>query len=426
MRFVQTVFVAICRFIIAGIFWFSLRLSNSLTFHGAEQDTGEPRTYLAMTHKRDIDPLILVPALLFRRGWRGLAGDVRFALRGDGFTRGFLARILRRPNRLAWLLRSLSIGSILRWLGAYPTEGLLRPAEEWIREIMRVDGNVQAETILSPAFIQTFACQTRLSVEAVRAWPLERLLRWSNYTALQKLYGPEMLLSTKRRHIEKRVVARIHAQLDEIVASFWQGAALLGSPEGKLSPDGRISPLHAGFQRIVRAAPPDLQIVPIALSYDFMTSKRRHVFVDFGPVLEYAPKFSQAELAVRVRRSWLLHAHFTCTQLASGFLVERHAASCLEFSLSDLVHAVHQQAQAQASAGRAVDPRLLRVASATKRARGYLAYVERRGLIQPCAPARWRIAFAELTINSGPYEVAYNDVPLLYAYNELQDLLSVS
>jgi len=31
-----------------------------------------------------------------------------------------------------------------------------------------------------------------------------------------------------------------------------------------------------------------------------------------------------------------------------------------------------------------------------------------------------------LAINSGPYGVAYNDVPLLYAYNELQDLLSVS
>ena len=425
MKVVKKVLVAFCRILLASIFWLSIRVGTSLTIRGVELDTGAPRTYLGMMHKRDIDPFILVPTIVFHRGWRGLAGDVRFALRGDGFTRGFVARMVGRSNWLAWLLRPLAVGSILRWLGAYPTESLQRPAEEWIREVLRVDGNVLAETILAPAFIQDFARLTRLPVEQVRTLPLTRLLAWRNYTALQKFYGPEMLLSSRRRQIERHVVARVHTWLDDIARCLWQDGSFFGSPEGQLSPDGRISSLHAGFQRIVRAAPPDLRIVPIALSYDFMTSGRRHAFVDFAPALEYAPKLPLAELAARLRRSWLLHAHFTCTQLASGFLLECRAHFCADFTLSDLACAIFQQAQELASEGRAVDPRLLRLSSATKSARDYLAYSEHRGLIERIAPNYWRIAFDELAINVGPREVAYDEVPLLYAYNELQDLLSV-
>ena len=426
MKVVKSVLVALCRIVIASIFWLTIRVGTSLTIRGIKQDTGVPRTYLGMMHKRDIDPFILVPTIIFHRGWRGLAGDVRFALRADGFTRGYLARMLGSANWLTRFLRPLSVGSILRWLGAYPSESLLRPAEEWIREVLRVDGDMTAEAILAPAFLQDFALLTQLSVEQIRALPLTCLLAWRNYMALQKFYGPEMLLSTKRRHIERRVAVRIHACLDDIATSLWQDGSFFGSPEGQLSPDGRISPLHAGFQRIVRAAPPDLRIVPISLSYDFMTSGRRHVFVAFAPALVYAPKLSPVELASRLRRSWLLHASFTCTQLASGYLLACRVGSCTEFTLADLSSTISQQARTLAAAGRAVDPSLLRLSGATKRARCYLAYVERRGLIARVAPNRWRLTFDKLTIDIGPREVAYDDVPLLYAYNELQDLLSVS
>src|SRR5260370_42490137 len=134
MKRLQALLVALCRTIIASAFWLAIRLSASLKVSGGEHDTGMPRTYLGMTHKRDIDPFILVPTIVFSRGWKALAKDVRFALRGDGFTRGFLARMVVRPSWLVRLLRPLSVGPILRWLGTYPLEGLLRPAEEWVRE----------------------------------------------------------------------------------------------------------------------------------------------------------------------------------------------------------------------------------------------------------------------------------------------------
>src|SRR5581483_9530882 len=117
MKMMKVFLVALCRTMLASAFWLSIRLSNSLTIHGADYDRGAPRTYLGMTHKRDIDPFILVPIVIFHRGWKALAGNVRFVLRGDGFTRGFLARMVRRPAWIAWLLRPFSVGPVLRWLG---------------------------------------------------------------------------------------------------------------------------------------------------------------------------------------------------------------------------------------------------------------------------------------------------------------------
>ena len=425
MKVVKTFLVALCRTILASAFWLSIRLSTSLTIHGVKNDAGMPRTYLGMAHKRDIDPFILVPTIVFHRGWKALTRDVRFALRGDGFTHGFLARMVEHPRWLAWILRPLSVGPVLRWLGTYPTDGLLRPAEEWIREVLRVERDALAGTMLSPAFLQAFAQAAHLSPEQVHDLPLARLLAWRYHAILQKFYGPEILQGPQRRRIERRIVARIHTQIDEIVTYFWQDGSIFGAPEGQLSPDGRISSLYAGFHRMVRLAPPDLRVVPVALMYDFMTSGRPRIFVDFAPAIEYAPKLSQAILDEQLRRAWLQHAHFTCTQLASGFLMERHCSTSPEFTLYDMAQSVYRQACKLATAGRHVDPQLLRPSGATRRARGYLAYVERRGLIQRCAEQKWKITFGELVIEVAPREVAYDDVPLLYAYNELQDLLSI-
>lgn len=425
MKVVKAFLVALCRTILASAFWLSIRLGTSLTIHGIEHDPCLPRTYLGMAHKRDIDPFILIPSVIFRRGWKKFTGGVRFALRGDGFTRGFLARVTSHVPWIAWALRPLSVGPALRWLGAYPTDGLIRPAEEWVREALAFTGDVQADTLLSPAFLQTLAQAAHLPVEQVAHQPLSRLLAWKYHPVLYKFSGPEILLATQRREIERQVIARIRVQLEEITDYLWQDGSIFGSPEGQLSPEGHISPLHAGFWRMLHASPPDLRIVPIATIYDFMTTQRPHIFVDFGPVIEQPLTFTHEELQAHLRRAWLLHIHFTCTQLASGFLMERRYSPVREFTFDELAHAVHQHARSLADAGRHVDPQLLRLSGAARRVRGYLAYVERRGLVQRRTSCKWAITFDELVMEVALREAAYDDVPLLYAYHELQDLLSV-
>ncbi len=426
MKKLQALLILLCRAIIASAFWLSIRAGASLKISGVAFDRGLPRTYLGMTHRRDIDPFILVPTIIFHRGWKALSSVVYFALRGDAFTRGFLARMVARPSWLARALRPLALGPVLRWLGVYPSEGLLRPAEEWVREVLQCEGDVPAASILAPAFLRDFAQAAHLSLEQVSQFPLSRLLAWRYHHALQGFYGPELLHGSGRRAIERRVIERIHTHLADVSRCLWQGGTFFGSPEGQLSPDGHISSMHAGFHRIVRAAPPDLRVVPISLTYDFMTCGRRRIFADFAPALEHVGQLPQDELDAQLRRAWLLHAHFTCTQLASGFLLNRQRAASPKFTLDDLAQVVHQQARELVDAGRQVDPQLLTLAGATRRVRQYLAYVERRGLVQRVSPKFWQISFGELAIHVRPRQVAYDDVPLLYAYNELQDLLSIA
>lgn len=123
MENLQLVPVALCRMIIGGTFWVASRLFYSIEFHGLEYDTGAPRTYLAISHRRDLDPIISLPTLLSHRGWRAWAGDMHFSLRDDAFSPGYLAHLLPSPRWLSHLLHPLSLGPVLRWLGTHPEAG---------------------------------------------------------------------------------------------------------------------------------------------------------------------------------------------------------------------------------------------------------------------------------------------------------------
>src|SRR6266851_151140 len=119
MKRLNAMLVATSRTIIASAFWLATRLSNRVKVSGIQHDTGASPAYLAMSHKRDLDPMVLIPTLLFHRGWRALAGKVHFFLRGDAFSPGYLARLVRHPRWLSFMLRWVPIGLALRWLGTY-------------------------------------------------------------------------------------------------------------------------------------------------------------------------------------------------------------------------------------------------------------------------------------------------------------------
>src|SRR5205085_1475409 len=166
---------AVSRQIIVGAFWIASRLSFTIEIHGLEYDTRSPRTYIALLHKRDLDPIITIPTVLSHRGWRAMAGDVHFALRSDAFSPGYLAHLVQRPRWFARLLHPISLRSVLPWLGANPVEHLhIRPAEEWIRELLSVEGDMRAGNTLSPTVIQELTATTRQSAQHIEDLPISR------------------------------------------------------------------------------------------------------------------------------------------------------------------------------------------------------------------------------------------------------------
>jgi hypothetical protein len=424
MNRLESTLVALSRDTIASAFWVSTRLLFDVKVHGLEYETRASRTYYGMSHKRDLDPIVIVPTIVFHRRWRGLAGDVHFALRSDGFSPGYLARIAMHPRWFARLMRQLPIGSALRWLGAHPLQDLYRPAEEWIRELLSSGYDGRVGDVLAPMFIEELATDTGKPYTEIEAYQLSHLLDWRYQYTLQHFYGPQILVGSARRPLERNVVTRVKKDLSELNAWLWSGGSLYGSPEGQLSPDGRLSPINSGLHRLINVAPPDTRIVPIFIIYDFMTVQKLRIFVDLAPAIEHAPELPLKEQDAQLRRAWLQSARFTCTQLASGFLIQASRTELPSFTLDDLVDDLHHQAVTLSEAGRHVDQQLLQPRGALKRATGFLEYATRHGLVRRTGYHIWVPAVTETVINVRPKEVGFDQAPLMYAWNELQEMLS--
>ncbi len=416
---------ALVRFTVGSLLYIAARLFYDVEVHGIERDTGAPHTYLAISHKRDPDSFVPTPSLLWHRGWSGYAGDVRFVMRSDAFEPGFLARLVPRPRWFAWLLRPISVGPAVRALGIYPLTNLReRPAEMWIREVLRAEGDMPAGAVLAPRFIEQVAAAVRRGrAEEIARRPLSRLLAWRYQRPLQAYASPDMFIPEARRRAERRVLATVKRELAVVAGWMRNGGSLLGAPEGKLSSDGRLSPITSGLHRLLEAGPPDTRVVPIFMIYDAMTVDRPRLFINLAPAILNAPTFAPHALDDQLRRSWLRCAYFTCSQLASGFLVEAARSGVASFTLEDLAKHLGARAGKLAQAGRYVDRRLLRPRLASERAASYLAYAESRGLVRRAGRGVWAPVPVDLTVNVAPMAVGYNQFPLAYAWNELQEML---
>jgi len=415
---------ALGRFAFAGLFASAPRLAVSIEAHGLEHDTGAPRTIYAITHKRDLDAFAPLPLLLGHRGWRAIARDVHFAMRADSFQVGFISRIVAHPDWFARLLRPISVGPILRAVGVHPLDGLhLRPAETWIREALGAEGDASAGAFLAPDAVRRIAAESRESADALAARPLSALLAWRYFPSLQPLIGPELFRMPARRRAELRVLAAAKRQLAECAAWLREGGSLYTSPEGGLSPDGRLGPVRAGLARILRDAPPDTRVLPIAIVYDFMTTGRPRMWIDLAPAIEGGARLPRLELERRLRTAWLGAARFTCTQLASAVLMRRLEREEPPLGVADLANAVRARGADLAAAGRRVDPRLLSGEGALRRAARYVAYAERRGILRRGSATLAFAPGAPPPLDVVPGDVGYRSSPLRYAWNEVREML---
>lgn len=413
------------RAVVIGGFVVLPRIFWAVEVHGLEHDHRWRSSYLAMNHKRDLDSVMPMAAVVRHRGWRAITGDVRFGMRADGFAPGFLARVVPRPRWLAWLLHPFSVGWILRQAGTYPLEGpSTRPAEMWIRDARRVYGNVRAGEILTPDYLRALAAGGGRSPEAVAALRLSRVLGWRYQDVRRRYAGPEICLPLVRRTLERRLAATVRRELADMDAWLARGGSLYGAPEGRLSPDGRIGRVSAGSHRLLRDGPAATRVVPIAIVYDFMITGRPRVFVDVAPPLAGGVALARTELDARLRAAWLSAARFTCTQLASGFLVRAAASVAPTFTLDDLAASVRDEAVRLARAGRHVDARLLDPHTARGRCARYLRFAARRGLVRHTMRGVWAPVVGDLDLAPASGEVGYDRWPLAYAWNELQDMLA--
>ncbi len=410
------------RLALAGTFVAATHLLYDIEIHGLELDAGLPRTYFAITHKRDLDSIAPVPLILTHRGWSALAGDVRFAMRADSMERGFLARLALRPRWFSRLLRPIGVGPVLRGLGIYPIHSLrMRPAEEWLREALWADGDGRVDEWLAPGFVARLASAVGDDPPRLAALPVSRLLSWRYHLPLQDYIGQDIFAGKARRRAERRAVEAVKRTLAEQAEWLWQGGSIYSAPEGKFSPDGRFSPITGGFHRVLRAAPAETRVVPVAITYDYLTAGHMRMFVDLAPMIEQAPSLAPRDLNAELRASWRQAARFHGTLLGAGFIVERAETI---FTTTELAERLHRRARELAAGGRHVDDRLLSSRGAERRAKTFLASARQHQLVRQTHAGHWE-ALPPQPMPPVPLgRVGYPLAPLAYALNELEELLA--
>jgi 1-acyl-sn-glycerol-3-phosphate acyltransferase len=430
---------ALIRLGLAGLFVTVPRLALRVEAHGLDLDPRAPRTIYAITHKRHPDTFASPPIILAHRGWRGLTRDTRFIMRADAFQTGFLARLIERPDWLRRAIHPFSVGPVLAGAGVYPMDGFhSRPAELWIRDALVAEGDQPAGALLAPETLRELASATDETVDTLAALPLAALARWRYAVALQLPTGPGILAGQARRRAERRMVETARAQLRAMSDWLVAGGSLILAPEGHLSVDGLLSTARAGLRLLLRDAPPDTRVQPVAIVYDSLTTGRLRMVVDFAPQIVDAARLTASQLDQRLRAAWLDAARVTCSQLATAALVLRHvqtgAGAPAAGLVSELEAATHTLARALDAAGRHVDAALLTAAGARARVARYLRQAAPRGLatihggaytFAPGAlPDR---ADAPVALPGVPPDgVGYDIYPLRYAWNEAYELLTAA
>ncbi|HLX39189.1 MAG TPA: hypothetical protein VKR42_01595, partial [Ktedonobacteraceae bacterium] len=335
--------------------------------------------------------------------------------------------IVLRPRWFARFVRLIPLTAILEGLGVFPLENVhMRPAEVWLRDALKEVGDEVVEDALTPAFLQQVVKYPDEHGGQAIGQHLSHLLSWRYQQRLQDWQSVDIFREPLRGQMKRFVMAETRQELADIARYIHDGGSLWGAPEGRVSPDGTVGAVTAAAHRFVRDCPTTLCVVPIAISYDFMTIRRSGIFVDVAPVIEHAPLLAQPVLDKQLRDAWLLHMCFTCTLLATGFLVQASRTGSLVFTLDDMARSVEQQAQVLMDEGRLVDTRLLHSHTARKLAMNYLQYAERQHLVKRTGRTSWIPTIGSLTIEVRPGEYGYRQNPLAYAWNELQELLSVT
>ncbi len=273
-----------------------------------------------------LDPMVEIPVILGHRGWHALAGDVRFAMRSDAFSQGFLARIVLRPRWFARFVRIIPLAAILRGLGVFPLENVsMRPAEVWLRDAIAVAGDINIADALTPAFLQQVVkyhsdrseCDGR-----TREQRLSHLLSWRYQQPLQGWQSVDIFLEPLRGQMKRFILAKMQQELANIAMYVQRGGSLWGAPEGRVSPDGNVGTVTAAAHRFVRNCPPTLCVVPISIGYDFMTSRRSRIFVDIAPTIKHASALAQSGVGCTITpclvTAYAFHLYVTCYRLSGA------------------------------------------------------------------------------------------------------------
>ncbi|MCL4464673.1 MAG: hypothetical protein M1389_01330, partial [Chloroflexi bacterium] len=155
----------------------------------------------------------------------------------------------------------------------------------------------------------------------------------------------------------ERAVISSHLQL--FTNMLEKGETVQLAPEGAVSRDGHFARIRAGLHVLLNLPRTQVRVLPVGITYDFMTSGRQRVFVNVGREITDLRGLKPADASARIAEAILAQSTITGSQLASELVLSVRSQGGGALSGARLIEHVAEQANRWSRAGLFVDPRLL-------------------------------------------------------------------
>jgi 1-acyl-sn-glycerol-3-phosphate acyltransferase len=362
---------------------------------GGEHYTPPARaTLLLCSHKRDWDPLLCATRLYYQRGWwRPDGRRMAFVGREDMFTRGFLAEIVgyrEWPRWTRWLLDHVTLTPIIALLRAYPIVRLLEfSTRQYLFELRVEQGNLPLTEVFSDEFLEHLDRWAAVLAQRSRSFRprssrelrISDILTWDYREVLMERLRRRALLPERYEAYKTRQREKITRQLQAAVGALARGDTLWLAPEGMITQDGTPRRVRESLHEMLAMMPSDARILPVNVTYDFMTTGRMRACISVGPPLMGLHDLDRRDLGKAVIAAITGQTVVTMSMLGSRFLWERLQQDEPVFTFEAAWEALARNVQLFAKQGAALEQGLRDARRARRRLRAFLAYGLRHGLL---------------------------------------------
>ncbi len=407
---------------VATAFHIGIRSSCRVEIIGLKNYTGSPSTLVVSNHKRDLDMLLIGPALHFGNSFPRPLVRPYFAARDDEFAPSFLATYYNLPQWLSrMLLYRLDISSVMYAFRAHPMpQAYAATTNQALREVLQMEGNVEIGTVAQEGWLKRCADSLEIQLSILKSMTIKDLMNWHYLKVLRQKADSSMLQGRLCRRMRLFRGRAIRKQLEYFAELLSRGKTMFLAPEGDLSPDGRLCPIRGSLYRLVNMSRKTVKILPMNISYDYMTTGRIKAFLNIGREIPDTKGLSKAELEHLVKDSLLSLGMVTMSQIGSHSLYHEATQgndTLIEESWQRQLAILVQKAE---KIGLAVDRALLEERGFSRNFKDFVRYCLRKGHITTVSPGRLQINRERILDTCTP---GYSQNPVYYCHNEFSALL---
>ncbi len=357
---------------------------------GLENYTRSPSTLVVYNHRRDADTPIIGNVLFGHHGLLSKTARPTFVAREDLFRPGFLANYLDQwPSPVRSVLSHLGLQPFLWALQAYPMRRIAeRTLGEVLEDVLLLFGDLPLDQVLKADWVKQFE---QLAKPEDTPITVQRALMFRFRPLLRQGYGLTKLTRHSFRAIKPHEREVIDAHLQLFVKLLESGESLQLAPEGAVSKDGGFARIRAGLHVLLNRPRTLVRVLPVGITYDFMTSGRSTVFVNVGQEMTDLRGLRSSDASARVAKAIWAQSTITASQLASQLLATIRNRGGTTTTESELLQYVASEAERWSEEGLYVDPRLLAKPEREKRMQDYIEHCVRSGELTPRTMGRYSL-----------------------------------